>query len=339
MTRLTPQELKILNEAQICLLGYGAQGRAEAINLKKSGVSFSLVVRREGPSWLRAEADGMHPMPVEAALFTAETIVMNLPDQNQAAFYRSFLAERNLKRMVFAHGFNTHFKLIPVVDGGPAHLLVAPKGAASGLLEFYGTSSALPAVLAIEGSKNEEADVAFAEAYAKAIGCHSNGLIWATFKDETECDLFSEQALLCGGVSSLLRRAYEVLVEAGYNPETAYLETLFELKLIVDLIWKNGISGMRSRISPTARYGDITRGDRVIDQSVKARMNEVLKEIQSGAFAKEFLTELTSERFAKLEASQREHSIERQGQRMRERLKAQSDATASRGIEGESARD
>jgi len=310
----------MLNEARIVLIGFGAQGRAEALNLRRSGVSFTLALRPNGPSWKRAIADEFQPIPLEAGLQVADSVVLNLPDQNQGPFYQQYLAHLQLKRIVFAHGFNTHFKLIPILADGPSHILVAPKGAASGLIEFYGTPNALPAILAREGNLNEKEDKDFAEHYARAIGCHPKMSIWASFKDETECDLFSEQSLLCGGVSALLRRAFETLQEAGYNPEAAYLETLYELKLIVDLIWKQGITGMRSRISPTARYGDITRGDRIIDESVKERMKKILQEIQSGQFTKEFLAEIDSEKFKSLEKTQANHALEEIGLRVREKL-------------------
>jgi len=312
---------QILKDAKLGLIGYGAQGRAEALNLRRSGIPFELGLRPQGPSWNRALEDGFHPKSLEKVAEDSMSLALNIPDQDQANFYRDHLRRKHPKRLIFAHGFNTHFKLIPLENEGPSHLLVAPKGAASGLIEFYAGPSALPAILAVENSKELEADKTFAEVYAAAIGCHPKGLIWATFKDETECDLFSEQVLLCGGVTSLLRRSYEVLTEAGYNSETAYFETLFELKLIVDLLWREGISGMRAKISPTARYGDITRGDRVIDASVKARMKEVLSEIQSGEFAKEFLSGISSETFRTLEKNQSGHPIEKIGAELRSRLR------------------
>lgn len=314
----------LLKNSRIALLGCGAQGTAEATNLKRSEIPFVLGLRKDGPSFARAEEAGFQAMDISEAVESADTVVMNLPDQVQASVYQKYLAGRHLKRLVFAHGFNTHFGLIPVTTDGPAHVLVAPKGAASGLIQYYGTDSALPAILAVqmpsENTNEREAHQKWAEAYARAIGCHGSGLIWADFKDETDCDLFSEQVLLCGGVSSLLRASYDVLLEAGYNPEAAYFETLFELKLIVDLMWKRGISGMREKISPTARYGDVTRGDRVIDESVKNRMREILKEIQEGVFAKEFLKQYGSDAFHQKEEKQKNHPLETIGKRLREKL-------------------
>lgn len=327
-------DLEILNESRIGLLGYGAQGAAEAENLRRSHVTFKLGLRPEGASAERAKSAGFQIWSIEDVVSLSDTIVLNLPDQEQASIYREYIQSApHIKRIVFAHGFNTHFGLIPVFSKGPQHYLVAPKGAAGGLVEFYGTQNALAAILAIRSEgKITNDDRRWAEAYALAIGCHPHGLIWADFKDETECDLFSEQALLCGGVSSLLRTAYEVLVENGYHPEAAYFETLYELKLIVDLMWKRGITGMREKISPTARYGDITRGDRIIDHTVKARMQEVLEEIQRGEFAKEFLKEFLSPEFKRLEFHQSQHAIERIGKKLRDRMQ-RSQALASAATE------
>jgi ketol-acid reductoisomerase len=318
---MTDSAKRILEHGGLALLGFGAQGEAEATNLKRSGVQLTLGIREGGKSSEKARALGFPYVSIPKALEQAESVVMNLADQSQKEIFEKYIrGNRKIKRLIFAHGFNTHFGLIPVEPGGPAHILVAPKGAASGLKEFYGTKSALPAILSIRPKELENQERPWAEAYALAIGCHPKGFIWADFKDETECDLFSEQALLCGGVSSLLRMAYELLVEEGYNPETAYFETLFELKLIVDLMWREGITGMRSRISPTARYGDITRGDRILDSQVKEKMRTVLKEVQSGDFAREFLQNLDSPNYKSIQQKQSEHPIEKIGRILRARL-------------------
>lgn len=313
----------ILEKSKIGLLGFGAQGEAEAVNLRRSGVPFLLGIREAGKSAVKARDLGFEYGSIESVVRASDSLVINLSDQSQKEIYeRTIIGQAHIKRLVFAHGFNTHFKRIPVTAEGPTHILIAPKGAASGLKEFYGTSSALPAILSVLPAVRRDEEREWAEAFARAIGCHSKGLIWASFKDETECDLFSEQALLCGGVSSLLRMTYDVMVEEGYSPETAYFESLFELKLIVDLIWLEGITGMRSRISPTARYGDITRGDRIFDATVKEKMREVLKEIQSGTFAREFLERIDSNEFAALEVKQKNHRIEEIGKILRDRLKS-----------------
>lgn len=316
---LSSEERQILLSSKILMLGFGAQGEAEAVNLKRSGIPFTLALRSDGKSAEKATALQFEFTSFEKALQNPDTIVMNLADHIQKEIFESYPQIKNAKRLVFAHGFNTHFGFIPVEKNGPRHILVAPKGAASGLKEFYGTRQALPALLAAKPSVTNE-DKVWAESYAKAIGCHPSALIWADFKDETECDLFSEQALLCGGVSSLLRNTYEVLIEAGYHPEAAYFETLYELKLIVDLIWREGITGMRNRISPTARYGDITRGDRIIDDAVKQKMKAVLAEVQSGQFAKEFLANRESEAYKNQATKQSQHPIEKMGIELRKRL-------------------
>lgn len=318
---LNEHERQILQKAKIGLLGFGAQGEAEAMNLQRSQIPFLLGIREDGRSAQKARAACMTYTGFADVIAQSETLVMNLADHVHKEFYEAYIRPaQHIRRIVFAHGFSTHYGLIPIQESGPRHILVAPKGAASGLKEFYGTPSALPAILAVlpQSAANEEK--AFAEAYAKAIGAHSKALIWARFKDETECDLFSEQALLCGGVSELLRQTYEVMVESGYHPETAYFESLFELKLIVDLIWREGITGMRSRISPTARYGDISRGDRIITADTKARMKEILAEVQSGAFAQEFLRERLSEKMRAKELKQSEHPLEVIGKKLREQL-------------------
>lgn len=318
------KDIEILSKEKLVLLGFGAQGEAEAINLRKSGIPFVLGLRKEGASFQKAKEQGFEVSSMEEAIFKAEVVGMNLPDHVQADVYQKYLQRGPCKRLVFAHGFNTHFKRIPVLETGPEHILVAPKGAASGLKEFYGSSHALPAILAIEKTKKTislEGSKQWAESYARAMGCHSQGLVWASFKDETECDLFSEQVLLCGGVSSLLRRCYEVMVEAGYHPEAAYFESLFELKLIVDLIWQRGITGMREKISPTARYGDITRGDRMMDETIKEKMKTILKEIQLGKFAEEFLKNHESAEFKQKEMEQKDHPLETMGKVLREKMK------------------
>jgi len=323
MEILNEKEKKKLSDFRILMLGFGAQGGAEARNLRKSKVTFQLALRK-GPSFEKASEEGFEVIPLEEGIGNYDLILMNTPDQVQAELYQKWIENKaEPQYLVFAHGFNTFFKQIPFKKQGPKHILIAPKGAASGLEEFYSSSNALPAVLAYESAESTpptDEERFWIEALAKAMGAHPKALTWAEFKDETVCDLFSEQVLLCGGVSSLLRRTYEVLTEAGYNKETAYFETLFELKLIVDLIWKSGITGMRSRISPTARYGDVTRGDRVIDDQVKSKMKEILKEIESGKFAKEFLGQIESKDFLDLQKQQAEHPIEKIGKRLRKKL-------------------
>ncbi len=316
-TILTSAERNLLARSRLILVGYGAQGEAEASNLKRSEIPFELALRRSSPSTEKAKNAGHTVVALEEVDPRGRIMVMNLPDDQQGDIYRRYRFEE-ASHLIFAHGFNTTFGLIPVVKSGPLHCLVAPKGAAAGLKEFYATNDALPAILATNGPA-KDTDKILLETYARAIGCHAQSLVWARFEDETVCDLFSEQTLLCGGVSSLVRQAFEVLVEGGYKPETAYFETLFELKLIVDLMWKQGITGMRQKISPTARYGDITRGDRVIDASVKERMRTILREIEQGDFAKEFLSQNQSEAYQQQSQKQAAHLIETIGLELRKK--------------------
>lgn len=315
MTQRTWQE-------KICILGFGAQGRATARNLRRSGIAFELGLRPDGPSFKLAQKEGFKVRPLEEACSDAKVIFFLLPDHVQAEIYQKYVKAFSPPYLVFAHGFSTHFQYIPLEPKGPKHILIAPKGAASGLEQYYGTENALPCILGFRSYHEnlEPSEKSWIEEMAQAIGCHSKALIWADFRDETECDLFAEQALLCGGVSSLLRKTYEVLTEAGYNPETAYFETLYELKLIVDLLWKQGITGMRAKISPTARYGDVTRGERIIDERVKENMEKVLAEIQNGEFAEEFLKKGDEPQVKELEKKQAQHPIEIVGQRLRNQL-------------------
>ncbi len=319
--QLQQSDIDLLNTSEIGLLGFGAQGEAEAINLKRSKISFRLGIRMGGKSEDKAKKSGLDYSSISEVISRSQSLVINLSDQSQREIYETEIKGRkNIKRLIFAHGFNTHFGLIPIENDGPVHILVATKGAANGLKEFYQTPYALPAILAVRPYEKKNDEQPFAEAFARAVGAHPQALTWADFKDETVCDLFSEQALLCGGVSSLLRTAYDVMVEAGYNSETAYFESLYELKLIVDLIWKNGITGMRNKISPTARYGDITRGDFVIDASVKNRMKEVLAQIENGNFAQEFLKKIDSPEFKKALEAQSRHPIETVGANLRAKM-------------------
>lgn len=318
------EDRKRLQDKSIGMIGYGAQGCAEAKNLKKSELNFSLGLRKNGKTWKQAEADGFQPKSIEEVVSNSRILLINIPDQSQAEVYERFIKKSEVEYLVFAHGFSTYFERIPLEDS-KKHILIAPKGAASGLEKFYRSDNALPAILAFRSEDSSEAsqeEKLWIEALARCLGAHPKALVWADFKDETVCDLFSEQALLCGGVSSLLRRTYEVLVEGGYNPETAYFETLFELKLIVDMIWSQGISGMRDKISPTARYGDVSRGDRIFGEEVKSKMKQVLKEIESGKFADEFLNKIESPEFKKKVEEQANHPIEKIGKELRSRLRA-----------------
>lgn len=302
------------------MIGYGSQGRAEALNLKDSGMQLQIGVR-PGPSFERAKADGFQTASNKDVFLENEVVFINAPDESQGEIFNQIPKAAKVKYLVFAHGFAIHFKQIDLSKRPElTAVLIAPKGAASGLRSLYKTPRALPSILALRDSQPREATLEekkWIEELAISVGCHPQFLIWAQFKDEAVCDLFAEQALLCGGVSSLLLKSFETLVEAGYDSKTAYFETLFELKLIVDLIWENGISGMRDRISPTARYGDITRGDRIIDNSVKEKMKQVLKEVEDGRFAQEFLAENKNPAYLNKIENLRQHPLEELGRNLR----------------------
>lgn len=318
-----------LKKKKICMIGFGAQAKAEARNLKRSGIGFKLGLRKDSPSLEPAQAEGFSVCGIEDVLQDSEICLLNIPDQEQPRFYTHCLKKSSIKYVVYAHGFSIHFGLIEPTPTEATSVLIAPKGAASGLENFYGTENALPAILAFQSptrSTASEEERKWIEELALAMGCHSKALIWAQFKDETVCDLFSEQSLLCGGVSELLKLSFECLTEAGYQKETAYFETLFELKLIVDLIWKKGISGMRDQISPTARYGDLTRGSRIIDSHVKNKMKEVLAEIESGQFAREFLEKVNSKEYLSLVEESRKHPIEGVGNILRKKMRNEPNA-------------
>jgi len=330
MTVITDQETHLLNSLSLGMFGFGAQGSAEYQNLQKSGVNCRLALRQAGKSAEKAKALGIQSENFETIASQTTHLFMNLPDHVQAKVYQEVLATQpNLRYLIFAHGFASHYELISCVDDGPIHVLIAPKGAASGLTQLYNTPKALPVILAVRDHNGDrpptDEERTWIEALAKALGANPNRLIWARFKDETVCDLFAEQALLCGGVSSLLRKSFEVLTEAGYQADAAYYETLYELKLIVDLIWEHGISGMRDRISPTARYGDVTRGDLIINEETKSRMKEVLNQVESGEFAREFLAKNQSPDYLEKIQAQRDHPIEKTHRELTRRLNKETD--------------
>ncbi|HZY64667.1 MAG TPA: ketol-acid reductoisomerase [Rubrobacteraceae bacterium] len=280
-----------ITQKNVAVLGYGSQGHAHALNLKESGCSVTVGLYKGSPSWSRAEDAGLEVMTIADAVQWADVIMMLLPDERQPAVYESEVAP-NLsegKLMLFAHGFNIHFNQItvpPEVDLG----LVAPKGPGHVLRRLYEEGKGMPALFAVGNDASGQArDLILS--YARGIGSGRAGIIETTFAEETETDLFGEQAVLCGGLTALFKAGYETLVEAGYQPELAYYECVNELKLIVDLIYENGLAGMRYSISNTAEYGDYVSGPRIIDESVKQRMREVLGDIQSGRFARDWVLE------------------------------------------------
>ena len=309
---------KVLKGKKIAVMGYGSQGHAHANNLKESGMDVIVGVRK-GAGWDKAENAGFKVyLPAEAA-GKADVIMMLLPDEYMADIYRAEIAP-NIKKgtyLGFAHGFNIHFGQIvppPTVNV----FMAAPKGPGHLVRSEYVKGSGVPCLIAINQDPSKDTkEVALA--YASSIGGGRAGVIETTFREETETDLFGEQVVLCGGLTSLIMAGYETLTEAGYSPEMAYFECLHEVKLIVDLIYEGGISNMRYSISNTAQYGDITRGPRIITEDTKKEMKNILDEIQSGKFAKEWILECKANKpvFNALTKRGEEHSIEEVGGKLR----------------------
>jgi ketol-acid reductoisomerase len=280
-----------VTQKKTAVLGFGSQGHAHALNLKDSGCEVAVGLYEGSKSWPRAEEAGLRVMTIPEAVRWADVVMMLLPDEKQPPVFRSEV-EPNLSEgmlMLFAHGFNIHFNQIvvpPEVDLG----LVAPKGPGHVLRRLYVEGNGMPALFAVGNDPSGEArDLILS--YARGIGCGRAGVLETTFAEETETDLFGEQAVLCGGLTALLKAGFDTLVEAGYQPELAYYECVNELKLIVDLIYEGGLAGMRYSISNTAEYGDYTAGPRLIDDDVRQRMREILSDIQSGKFAKDWVLE------------------------------------------------
>src|SRR5882757_4770613 len=296
MMRLYSQkdvDKKALKGARIAVLGYGSQGRAHALNLSDSGFDVVVGVRKGGASWKKAKKDGLAVAdPVDAAA-GADLIAMLVPDMAQKAVYET--VEKSLKKgatLLFAHGFNVHFKQIkPRKDLDV--VLIAPKGPGDLVRRQYQQGRGVPCLIAVAQDATGKAH-AKALAYAHGIGGTRGGVLDTTFAEETETDLFGEQAVLCGGVPELVVQGYETLIEAGYQPEVAYFECMHELKLIVDLLHEGGLARMDKFVSETAKYCDLTRGPRVVDDRVKNVMRKVLKEVQTGKFAKQWIEESAS---------------------------------------------
>ena len=281
---------KVLEGKRVAVIGYGSQGRAQALNMKDSGVDV-IVGLRPGESWDKAEADGMKVRRVIDAASEADIVLMLIPDMAQPTVYKEevALALKPGKTLQFAHGFNIIFKQIDPPKGVDI-IMVAPKAPGPEMRRQYEEGFGVPALIAVAQNATGQAKET-ALAIAKAIGSGRAGVIETTFKDETESDLFGEQAVLCGGVDQLIRRGYKVLTEAGYPKELAYFEVLNELKLIVDLIYKAGISGMYDAVSDTAKYGGMTIGPKIVDDHVEENMRKALKTIQNGSFAEKWIGE------------------------------------------------
>ena len=304
---------------KVAVLGYGSQGHAHALNLKDSGVDVRVGLREGSDSRAKAEEAGLRVMTNAEAAAEADVVMMLLPDTEIAAVYETDVAP-NLKpgdALFFAHGFNVRFGYVQAPEGVDV-ALAAPKGPGHLVRRTYTEGGGVPCLIAVEQDATGSArDLALA--YADAIGGTRAGVIETTFTEETETDLFGEQAVLCGGLSALVQAGFETLVEAGYQPEMAYFECLHELKLIIDLMYEEGISGMRYSVSTTAEYGDLVSGPRIINAAVKDEMRNVLADITSGKFAEEFVGEVRSggARFAELRKAGQEHQIEKVGKELR----------------------
>ena len=312
-------DIKILKKKTIAIIGYGSQGHAHARNLHDSGMKVVVGLRKGSAFWKRAEKDGLNVMTVPEATKKSNIMMILIPDDKQKAMYESDI-EPNLKKgmaLAFGHGFNIHFgQIVPPTDVDI--FMVAPKGPGHLVRRTYEQGAGVPCLMAIHQDVTKNARK-IALAYAKGIGGTRAGVLETNFKEETETDLFGEQAVLCGGVSELIRAGYDTLVDAGYNPDLAYFECLHELKLIVDLIYEGGIGNMRYSISTTAAYGDVTRGRRIITQDTRDEMKKILGEIQDGSFAKEFILENLANRpmFNARLARDKEHRIEQVGEKLR----------------------
>jgi len=307
---------ELLKSKKIAILGYGSQGHAHALNLHDSGFDVRVGLRMESSSVTKAEEAGLKVLPIADACAEADVIMMLLPDTEQKRIYDAPNLSAG-KCLLFAHGFNIRFDLIkPPADVDVA--MVAPKGPGHLVRRTYLEGGGVPSLIAVEQDATGHAHE-IALAYADGIGATRAGVLETTFSEETETDLFGEQVVLCGGVTALVRAGYETLVEAGYQPESAYFECLHELKLIVDLMYEEGITGMRFSVSDTAEYGDLTRGSRVITETVKGEMKKILGEIQDGTFAAEWIleNEIGRPRYRELREAGKKHPIEQIGTKLR----------------------
>ncbi|MBI2411651.1 MAG: ketol-acid reductoisomerase [Deltaproteobacteria bacterium] len=314
--------LEKIRGKKVAIIGFGSQGHAHAQNLKESGVDVTVGLRKDGGSWKKAEAAGVKVANVSDAVKGADVVMILIPDETQGDTYRDEIAP-NLKKgayLAFAHGFNIHFGQI-VAPKDANVFMAAPKGPGHLVRHEYTKGNGVPTLVAVHQDASGDT-LQIALAYASAIGGGRAGIIETNFKDETETDLFGEQAVLCGGASALITAGFETLVEAGYPPEMAYFECLHELKLIVDLIYEGGISNMRYSISNTAQYGDLTRGPRVVTEETKKEMKKILKEIQTGEFARDWMLENKANKpvFGALTRMGQSHPIEEVGAKLRDMM-------------------
>ena len=313
---------KYIESLNVSIIGYGSQGHAHALNLKDSGVKVTVGLREGSSNAERAKKEGLEVLSIDKAVKQADIVMILAPDEYQADLFKKTI-EPNLQdnaMLAFAHGFNIHFNQI---QPNPKHdiFMIAPKSPGHLVRSTYLQGKGVPTLIAIKNDRSGNAkNVALA--YASAIGGGRAGIIETTFKEETETDLFGEQAVLCGGVTALVKAGFETLVDAGYAPEMAYFECLNELKLIVDLMYEGGMTEMRYSISNTAEYGDLTKGPFLIDEHVRTKMKEVLKDVQNGKFAKDFVNEIKtgSKEFDRLRKEGSDHQIEKTGKKLREMM-------------------
>ncbi len=312
-------DMSLLEGRTVGVIGYGSQGHAHALNLKDSGVDVVVGLYEGSKSWEKAEQEGLRVALVADASEDSDIIMMVLPDHSMADVYEQSIEPHLLpgKTLMFAHGFNIHYKTIVPPDTVDVSM-VAPKAPGHRMREVFVRGSGVPGLLAVHQDASGRAhDVGLA--YAKGVGCARAGVLDTTFKEETETDLFGEQSVLCGGVTALIKAAFDTLVEAGYQPESAYFECMHELKLIVDLLYQGGMEYMRYSVSDTAEYGDYSRGPQVIDDHVKENMRKVLAAVQDGSFAREWIAENDEgrPRFNRLRRENAGHQIEEIGKELR----------------------
>ncbi|KAF2959949.1 ketol-acid reductoisomerase [Thermotoga sp. 38H-to] len=315
-------DLELIRDKKIAIIGYGSQGHAHALNLKDSGLNVVVGLREGSKSWKKAEEQGLTVKTIEEAAKEADIIMMLIPDENQPEIYKKYI-EKHLtegKMLMFAHGFNIHYhQIIPPKNVDVT--MIAPKSPGHIVRREYVEGRGVPALVAVYQDYTGKAkDIALA--YAKGIGVTRAGVIETTFKEETETDLFGEQAVLCGGVTALIKAGFETLVEAGYQPEIAYFECLNELKLIVDLIYEGGLSFMRYSVSNTAEYGDYISQEKIVTKEVRENMKQMLKDIQTGKFAKDWILENQAGRpyFYTMRKKESEHLIEKVGKELRKMM-------------------
>src|SRR3954464_9103422 len=315
-------DLSLIKGKKVTILGYGSQGHAHALNLKESGVKVTVGVRKDGASWDKAKKSGVKVADLAEAIKGADIVMVLMPDEHHAKIYTDFI-EPNIKKgasLAFAHGFNIHYGLIQARKDLDVWM-VAPKAPGHTVRSTYSGGGGVPMLIAVHRDQSKKArDLALS--YAAAIGGGKAGVIETNFKEETETDLFGEQTVLCGSTVELVQAGFDTLVEAGYSPEMAYFECLHELKLIVDLMYEKGLQGMGFSISNPAEYGDYTRGKRVITDETREKMREILREIQSGDFAREWIAENRAgqENFKRMRAEQAGTQIESTGEELRSHM-------------------